>query len=239
MARAKTFPKVAQTDVDAAVEQLTKDLNAQFATALADPANAAPGTTVFPGTAKLGAPVPDVDPATLVDQEVASFKLGMSASGQVLAVDASPVKAIAEARLRGSIDAGYELLPGSIAVTVGAGTVAGGVVTFPVQGSAKQARTLDAAALKGKVLGLGKQEATDLLAPYGDGQDDPVAGLGVERALARPAGHDDPRGARGRGRRVLPVARRLGGTRPLGVAVGRAVSGVLRRRPGSQPVPSG
>jgi hypothetical protein len=162
------FPKVVQKDVDAAVEQLRKDLDAKFATALEDPATAPQGTTLFPATGTLGDPVPDVDPATFVGQEVASFTLRMTATGQVLAVDASPVKAIAQAKLQGSVGTGYRLVDGSISVTVGEGTVVGGIVTFPAEGSAKQVRQLDAAALKRQVLGLGAEEARKALAPYGD-----------------------------------------------------------------------
>jgi hypothetical protein len=162
------FAKVAQKDVDAAVEQLRKDLEAQFATALADPDSAPAGATVFPDTATLGDPVPDVDPATLVDKEVASFTLRMTAAGRVLAVDASPVEAIAEARLQGSITPGYQIVDGSIDVTVGDGSVIAGIVTFPVQGYAKEVRPIDATELRQQVLGLGEEDATSLLAPYGD-----------------------------------------------------------------------
>ena len=161
------FPRIVQQDVDAAVQQLRKDLMTQFATAVTDGANAPAGVTVFPGTESLGDPQPSVDPASLVGQEVASFTLSMSATGQVLAVDSSPVKSIAEARLQGSTSAGYELVAGSIDVTVGEGTVNGGTITFPVEGTAKQVRTIDAAALKSQVLGLGEQAAKDLLAPDG------------------------------------------------------------------------
>ena len=161
------FLLVSQADVDAAVQQVRKDLEAQFATALQDGAGAPEGTTVFPDTATLGDPVPDVDPATLVGKEVDSFTIAMTATGHVLAVDSSPVQAIAEARLASSISSGYQLVDGSTQVTVGDGTVVGGVVQFPVEGSAKQVRPIDAAALKQQVLGLGRAEAMDLLRPYG------------------------------------------------------------------------
>ena len=161
------FARVSQADVDAAVEQVRKDIDAQFATALQDGAGAPEGTTVFPDTATLGDPVPAVDPATLVGKEIDSFTIAMTATGHVLAVDSSPVEAIAEARLASSISSGYQLVDGSTQVTVGDGTVVGGVVQFPVEGSAKQVRPIDAAALKQQVLGLGRAEAMDLLRPYG------------------------------------------------------------------------
>ena len=162
------FKRVAQKDLDAALEQRGLDIQAQCATVLEDGAGAPPGTTAFPETATLGEPTPTVDPTTLLGQEVESFTLGVTATGQVLAVDASPVEAIAEAKLQGSVDSGYTLVDDSIAVTVGEGTVVGGVVTFPVDGSAKQVRPLDGEALRRQVLGLGRDEATELLSAYGD-----------------------------------------------------------------------
>ncbi len=146
---------------------MRKDIDSKFATAIEDGAGAPDGTTVFADTATLGTPVTDVDPATLVGKEVDSFTIAMTATGHVLAVDASPVEAIAEARLQSSITSGYELVRDSTQVTVGEGKVVGGVVKFPVEGSAKQLRPIDAAALKGQVLGLSKAQAMDLLRSYG------------------------------------------------------------------------
>jgi hypothetical protein len=161
------FRRVAQKDIDAALKQLGLDILAQFATALEEGAGAPPGTTVFPETASLGEPAPTLDPATLLNQEVESFTLGVTATGTVLAVDPSPVEAIAETRLQGSVSGGYTLVDGSIEVTVGEGSVVGGVVTFPADVSAKQVRPLDGEALRRQVLGLGRDEALAVLAPYG------------------------------------------------------------------------
>ncbi len=123
---------------------------------------------MFPDTAVLGDAVPDVDPRSLVLQEVDTFSLGMSADGTVLAVDATPARAIAESRLSGSIDEGYELVDDSTTIDVGDGRVVNGVVTFPVEASAKQVRPVDAAALRSSVLGLPVADARRLLEPYGD-----------------------------------------------------------------------
>jgi Baseplate J-like protein len=162
------FPRVKQEDVDAAIEQLKADTQAQFESELENPDAVPEGTTVFPETATLTGLATDVDPATLVGQEVATFTLSMTGTGTVQAVDATPIEAIAEERLASSISDGYELVPGSISVDVGAGSVVNGVITFPVDGTAKQVRPLDAAALERQVLGLPKAEAEAVLAPYGD-----------------------------------------------------------------------
>jgi len=45
--------------------------------------------------------------------------------------------------------------------------VVGGVVTFPVDGSAKQVRPVDGEALRRQVLGLARDDAAELLAAYG------------------------------------------------------------------------
>jgi hypothetical protein len=162
------YTRVKQSDVDAAVEQLTKDIQAEFASELENPSRVPPGTTLFPETAVLSDPVPAVDPSTLVGQEVDSFTLRMTADGTVLAVDPTPVESIAQQRLKEQIDPGYQLVDGSTTVDIGDGEVVAGVVTFPVSGSAKELRPVDEAALKAQVLGLSEEDARAVLAPYGD-----------------------------------------------------------------------
>jgi len=162
------FPKVAQKDVDAALVSLKKDLDAQFALAVQNPDGVPPGAKVFPSTAVLGEPVPNPDPAKLVGQEVPSFTLGLTATGTVLAVDSSPVQAMAEKSLAAAVDPGHVLVPGSVQVAVGDGVVTEGLIDFPVTVTARQLRQLDAAALEKQVLGLSEADAKALLGPYGE-----------------------------------------------------------------------
>ncbi len=163
------FPEVAAEDVEAALAQLQESLGAQFELELDNPDRIPAGTTVFPETAVLGTPVPaPVDPLTLVGEEAASFALQLSATGTVQAADASPVAAIAEARLQASVSDGYELVEGSTSVEVGEGTVEDGIIVFPVEVSAKQVRPVDAATLEAMVLGLSEEEATAVLEEYGE-----------------------------------------------------------------------
>ena len=159
---------VAKKDVDAGVAQLTKDLQAKFATALEDPTIVPAGATLYPTTAKLGDVIPAVDPATLVGKAVDTFDLTLDAAGTVLAVDATPAGPIGEAAVRGAVTPGYQLVQGSIDVTVGDGTVAeDGTIRIPVEGTARQVRPLDAATLKAKVLGLSEADAHTALQAYG------------------------------------------------------------------------
>ncbi len=162
------FTRISQQDVDAAMAQLGKDLETQFATDVANPPGVSDGMTVFPETAVLGDATPDVDPKTLVGKEVDSFTLHLTADGTVLAADASPAQAMAQDRLQASIKQGYELVPDSTAIDVGEGTAANGVIDFPVTATAKQVRPLDAAALEQSVLGMPIDQAKKTLAPYGD-----------------------------------------------------------------------
>ncbi len=162
------FPEVTQQDVDAAIAKLNEDALAQFQADLDDPATLPEGTTVFPETALIGELTPDVDPTTLVEQQVETFTLSLSGAGSAQAVDASPIEAIAAQRLEDAIGEGYELVDGSTTIDIGEGSVVGGVITFPVDGSAKQVRPLDAAALERDVLGLSKADAEAALAEYGE-----------------------------------------------------------------------
>ena len=162
------FTRVSKKDVDAALATLEEDLQAEFQAALEDPVGVPAGATLFPATAVLGESAPSVDPASLVNQEVESFTLGLTAEGTVLAVDASPVEAIAESALRDAVKPGYELIDGSTKVVVGDGIVDGSTVVFAAAGSAEQVQPVDGEALRQQVLGLPEDEARAILQPYGE-----------------------------------------------------------------------
>ena len=162
------FTRVSKKDVDAALATLEEDLQAQFQAALENPEGVPAGATVFPETAVLGESAPSVDPESLVNQEVESFTLGLTANGTVLAVDASPVEAIVESALKDAVKPGYELIDGSTKVAVGDGTVDGATVVFAAAGTAEQVRPVDGEALRQQVLGLPEEEARAILEPYGE-----------------------------------------------------------------------
>jgi hypothetical protein len=162
------FTRISKKDVDAALATLEEDLQAQFQVALEDPVGVPAGATLFPETAALAESAPSVDPESLVNQEVESFTLGLTAEGTVLAVDSSPVEAIAESALRDAVKPGYELIDGSTKVVVGDGTVDGTTVVFAAAGSAEQVRPVDGEALRQQVLGLPEAEARAILEPYGE-----------------------------------------------------------------------
>ena len=162
------FPKIDQADVDAALTQLTEQLGKDFDTLVADPAHVPPGMTVFPDTRSLADPVPSSDPAGLIGQEVASFELEMTSTGTVTSVDESAVTTLAADRMRAAVGSGRRLVDGSIEVTVGAPSVAGEIVMFPVTATAKQVQVLDPKSLAAQVKGKPAGEARRILAAYGE-----------------------------------------------------------------------
>ncbi len=161
------FPKIAQKDVDGAVAALTKQLADQLAAAAAAPDGLPAGATAYPETAAQGSATPSVDPATLVGQELDKFDLTLSATGTVLAVDASPVQALGEAALAAAVPAAHDVVPGSAAVTIGPGTVDGQSVTFGVIARARAVARVDEAAIRAAVRGRTPAEAMAALAAYG------------------------------------------------------------------------
>jgi hypothetical protein len=163
----QTFPVVVQKDVDAAQAALRKLLSSELDAQLGQP-NAVPaGATLFPATKQVSAPAPDVDPATLVGQQVATFELTLTATGTAIAVDESPLQQVAAQRLVGSVRADHTLIDGSIEVQPGAAAVSGQTVSFPVDASASQVVRIDAASLRDAIRGRSVGDARRILAQYG------------------------------------------------------------------------
>jgi hypothetical protein len=168
--RRDEFTRVTQADVDGAMASLDSSLQGAFRQAMADPANAPAGWTVFPATGALGEAKSTVAPETLVGQEVRSVSLGLSATGTVVAADSAPLTSIAEAAVHDAIDPGYDLVAGSVKVDVGEAIILGQTVSFPVTVTADQIAMLDPAELEAMVLGKPVAEAETILEPYGEVQ---------------------------------------------------------------------
>jgi hypothetical protein len=162
------FTRVTDEDVAAAMATLETSLEAQFQEKLADPSLAAGGATVITSTGVLGEATPTVPPDGLVGREVATFDLGLSADGTVIAVDTAPVQTIAEEALTGAVDADHQLIAGSTDIDVGDAVVNGQSVSFPVTATAQQIAILDPAELRALVLGKPVDEARRILEPYGE-----------------------------------------------------------------------
>jgi hypothetical protein len=160
--------QISQADVNKAMAtlnaQLAADFDAKIQAALGVPA----GTTLFSETKSLGVVTPSVNPKALVGQQVPTFDLALTAAGTVVGVDASPVKTVAEARLRSRVDAGSTLDAASITIDIGTPTVTGETVTFPVTMHGTETRTVDKAILLAAIRGLDLPAARAKLQPYGD-----------------------------------------------------------------------
>ena len=162
------FPRVQKEDVDAAVAALTERLTSAFDDRLDDPDLPGDTATVFPETKTLGAPVFGVDPESLVGEEVETFELTATASGTVIAVDTTPVQAVAEARIASSVDPGYALIDRSGQVVPAPAEISNGVITFPVVVTARQVLVLDPAAIEREIIGKPLAQAREILARYGE-----------------------------------------------------------------------
>jgi hypothetical protein len=162
------FPQISQAEVDAALAALQTKVGEAFTAAVDDGAGAPPNATVFAETAVLGETTPTVDPATLVGQEVESFELGLTATGTVIAVDATPVKQIAETRLLANVGGDHRLVKGSIDIRQGDPTVVGGEVSFPVTAEAMRVSLLDPDELLALVKGRSIDEARSILSQFGE-----------------------------------------------------------------------
>jgi hypothetical protein len=161
------FPRIQQSDLDAAMASLTKDLKAQFDAWVAAPEELPQGSKVYPATAKLGTPVPSVDPATLLDVEEATFTLGATATGTVVAVDPSAIDQVADQRISANLPAEHALEQGSVTSTHDAGQVDGELVDFRVSARGRAIPVLDPAALREQIKGKSVEEARSILERYG------------------------------------------------------------------------
>jgi hypothetical protein len=163
------FPRIAQPDIDAAVDQLGKQLEQDFEAILAEPGRVPPGLTAFADTRALRTML-SVEPATLLGQEVDTFELQMTGSGSVIAVDESLVTALAANRIRAAAATGNAIVDGSVRAELGQSSVDGESVVFPVTAQASQARVVDQPSLVRLIKGKPIAQARAALEPFGDVQ---------------------------------------------------------------------
>jgi hypothetical protein len=161
-------PYVSQSDYDAAMRQLTRELKQALDPAVSARAERETELMVYPGTASRRRTTPDPVAGEVVGRRgAASFELALRATGWVTAVRESDLEPLAEARLRESLDPGYTIFPGSVTVEVGQGRVDGATVRYSLQARGEQSRALDAGALLAEVKGRPVDEARRLLSRYG------------------------------------------------------------------------
>ncbi len=161
------FSRVTQDDIDGALAALNLKIQQAFREAMDDPSLDPGGATVFPSSGRLEPPTTDIEPATLLGQEVATFALAMFATGTVVAVDPTPVGEIAETQLRAAVGAGKQLVADSVDIVIGEAIVIGQSIRFPVTATAQQITILDAEQLKAQILGRSVADARSILEAYG------------------------------------------------------------------------
>ncbi|HUQ78420.1 MAG TPA: baseplate J/gp47 family protein [Patescibacteria group bacterium] len=162
-------PEVTKAEVDRAVAVVRADVEAAFAAAITEGAGAPDDTTLFPQTRTLGEIVLDGNPQALVGEAVETFEVRMTATGTVIAVDPSPVQAIAEARLAAAVAADQRIVDGSVDIVIGSGSVGeDGQVTFEATARAIGVAIVDPGPLRELAKGRTAVDARAALAPYGD-----------------------------------------------------------------------
>jgi len=162
-------PEVSQAEVDKAIAALRSQLEKAFADAVSSGAGAPAGATLFPRTAVLGEPTPNVDPKSIVGQAIESYDLSLSANGTVIAVDPSPIRTLAESQLTAKVGSDHKLVPDSVKVEVREGSVdETGAVTFDATARGLRIAIVDPATLRDLVKGKTASEAKAALARFGD-----------------------------------------------------------------------
>jgi hypothetical protein len=161
------FTRVQQSDIDAAMAQLTSDIGAQFTSWAAAPDELPQGATAFPATGKLGTLVPSVDPTSLIDLEQPTFQLGATATGTVVAVDTSQVARIAQERIAAQVPAGRTLRDGSVTAQHDTGSADGELVDFRVTAAGQAIAVMDPNTLREEIKGRSVQDARSILGRYG------------------------------------------------------------------------
>jgi hypothetical protein len=163
-------PEISQADIDAALAALTAALPAELDRQVGLGTDVPSGMTLYPETRVLGTPTPTVDPQTLLGLQQPQFDLGLGTTGTVLGVDAAPIRSLAEERLRSGVIPDFGLDETSIVIDIGAASVIGDSVSFPITMQARQVRTIDEATLLEAIRGLDLPAARARLADFGDVQ---------------------------------------------------------------------
>ena len=158
---------VTRADYDAAVAELQQVLDAQLASALADPESTPRGLRMFPETAAREQPTMDLAAGDLVGQAVEVFSLSAASRGTVLAVEESAVAEIAADQLAASLTLGVRLFPDSVVTTMGEPRIVGGRIVYEVEAAGELYAPVDHSELVAAIRGRTVSEARAILDAYG------------------------------------------------------------------------
>ena len=163
-------PFVQQADLDAAEASLASQVDSSVQAKMTEPSAVPSGLELFPSTAHMDGPTFDPDPATLLNQPVASFDLAATGQATATAANLDAVRSLAERRIKAQVQAGHSLVDGSISVTLGSPTADGSAVSVPVVAGAVQAATVDVGELRDGIKGKTVEEAKAYLSAFGDAE---------------------------------------------------------------------
>ncbi len=159
-------PQVQQSDIDAAQASLLDQLDSDFQ-AQVKAAAASSDSTLFIGSAHLGAATCSPDPTGLLNQAVSSFQLDCQATGTATAADLAGATALAERRVRAAVRTGYSIVENSVTTSVGTAIPSATTVVVPVTVQAAEVPVVDVATLRTAVLGKSLDDARTILSVYG------------------------------------------------------------------------
>ena len=163
-------PFVQQADIDSAEASLANELDASFSSKMTDPTSISAGFELFPRTGRRGDAAFSPDPATLLNQPVASFDLSATSTGTATVADLASVRSLAERTIRARVADGHSLVDGSVSVALGSPSALGSVVSVPVTANALQAPTVDVNQLRAAIKGKSAADAKAYLSTYGDAE---------------------------------------------------------------------
>ena len=163
-------PFVQQADIDGAEASLASELDASFHSNMTDPASISAGFELFPKSSSLGPAAFNPDPATLLNQAVASFDLSATSTGTATVANLAAVRSLADRKIRAGVSDGHSLIEGSVSVALGSPSALGAVVSVPVTAKALQTPTVNVDQLRAAIKGKSAADAKAYLSKYGDAE---------------------------------------------------------------------
>jgi hypothetical protein len=158
---------IQQSDIDAAEQDLLQQLETAFDARLAEPGAAGQGFQLFRQGAHLGDPVYDPDPKALVGLEQDRFDLSAIGTGTALAAADVSLRELAVARVAEAAKPGFQVVAGSVTLTLGPAETVGNAVSVAVTAEGQQVPAIDEAKIRSEIGGMTPPQAEAYLSRYG------------------------------------------------------------------------
>ncbi len=161
---------IQQTDIDDARAELTRQLETAFEARLGDPSATAAGMQLFQQGARLATPMFDPDPEALVGLEQERFELTASGTGTALSATTLSLRQVAEARVAAAARSGYDIVEGSVVLSIDASEAVGSGVEVTVTARGLEAPAVDEAKVRAAIGGMSPADAEAYLTRYGQAE---------------------------------------------------------------------